>query len=1140
MLFLNLVSPSDKQIMKSIDRESAVYLYDRLLSTHRQQLGYREKIIQFRTLLEHLFKQLTQDEKEMIQDLKGRMQYIQNRYDPPGTLADELHEFRIFANRVVHQLEVEIGPKEYLTCLKVMAEGVHAFSTVAIPDDLTVLFSDAEDLQFSRSPQQKKKLIQYIQATVLDIGPIRSGANSREPDQLLCSLYCDTHEYGPITIVLRDLRKRFFGAHISQMSSILWRFATLDVYNLEQAKADQDVFLSTPNTLLVLEPDYLIQATDIARCFIHDGANPMLDIIHRFIESEPSTQMVKGALINYLLDEMMVDADRDFDQLYEEALRVYALDVLGLMYRKHGWDEELLASLRTEVAQHLPQLRAFVEATQNLEVFIEPTYNSVKYGLQGRLDLMLQEPGRPDKKDIIELKSGKSPSPYLNKGVKSEHEAQTHCYHLLLKSTYPSRVGNNAIFYSGIRADEPALRHVATNVQDAQEIMMMRNHLVWHDFQLAADNFEVLRQLVQGHTGSLPSWKNTDAALAINIFKHAPKLEIAFFRAYVAFITREKIIAKTGSDVDETDHGYAGLWQDSLDEKLQNYRILYGLELEENASDFRQFHLGFRRATALSRQVANFREGDIAVLYPVEKDGSLAPLSHQILKCSIKELSPDRVRISLRNKLVNPSYLRSHPHWVLEHDYLENSVTGLYQSLFKFLQSTEQHKKQVMLGQTAPEFGPTPGIEDPELSTAQNTLLNRALSAKDYFLLQGPPGTGKTSIVLRAMIRHLYADPWEQVLLMAYTNRAVDEICVQLEKESIPYLRLGFANADTFHVLSRILKEKSLKQTFEELSGIRVIVSTVSSYLSNFNKLRNRNFTTAIIDEASQLLDPYLCGMVEHARRFIMIGDEKQLPAVVTQNPARSVVQDPLLLQAGFHDLRHSLFERLLNRCRDQGWYEAYGMLSTHGRMHQEVAAFVNLEYYEQGLEVASERQRQPGFIFTRPVSDPLYPLMARHRLLYLSTPSLHYSKTHPLEAELIARMVHIIAAQFPDGIRPETLGIITPYRAQIAEITQRLPAEYQSLILVDTVERFQGSQREIILISMSVNHLAQLRHLQSPTLDGRVDRKLNVALTRARQHVYLLGCDEILSKNYHYNRLIAWAKQHKAYAQVADLADNI
>lgn len=103
-------------------------------------------------------------------------------------------------------------------------------------------------------------------------------------------------------------------------------------------------------------------------------------------------------------------------------------------------------------------------------------------------------------------------------------------------------------------------------------------------------------------------------------------------------------------------------------------------------------------------------------------------------------------------------------------------------------------------------------------------------------------------------------------------------------------------------------------------------------------------------------------------------------------------------------------------------------------------------------------------------------------------------------------------------------MGVITPYRAQIAEIRSRLLAKSERLynmVSVDTVERYQGSQRRIIIISMAVNNPYQLKNLHVLNEDGTVDKKLNVALTRAREHLVVVGCSAILSQSPIYNALL-------------------
>ncbi|MBX3101611.1 MAG: ATP-binding protein [Bacteroidetes bacterium] len=1120
--------------MKSIAAESATYLYKRIVELHRKPgLSYKEKIPKLRTLLEKLFKELTADEETLFPDLRSRMVFIQNQYDVPADFCRQIHGLRSYANRVVHEDHTQPGDREYLASLYWMTECVRVFSAQPVPAELAQLLSGYTTLELAPEREQTKEKIPYLQATVLDIGEVKRGPNSR---QAHCSLRCDSQEYGLVTIVLRDLDKDCFGADISQLGSQLWKYAVIDVYNLTRAKNDPDVLLTTNESLVVMQPDYLVQATDIARCFLHDARNPQLDLIHRFIDSEPSTQLIQGALVNYLLDVFIQDPEQDFDTVFMHALHQQALDIICLLNSKNALAPEMVANFRQDVADHVPQLRHFARQVQGQIAFIEPTYNSIRYGLQGRLDVMLQDPERPEKKDIVELKGGRSASLQHKNGVKSDHAAQTHCYHLLLKSTFPNRIGNNAILYSGTPEGQPARRNVPCGLQDVLGVMMIRNQLVSYDHKMAAGDFSMLRDLLNGRVGTMPNWKLTSVDFFVNILKNASPLEQAYFKEYAAFITREKIIAKTGSDLDEVDNGYAALWQNSLEEKLDNYAILYKLEIDAEGSDFGQGYLRLLRRQELSRRIANFRQGDIAILYPVEPDGSLKPLSHQLLKCSIKQSGSDALVISLRNKQVQDAYFAQHPYWVLEHDYLESGVNSLYQSLFHFLQNTERRKRQVLLGLEPPQFDPSPGVVDDRLDARQLAVLNQALSAKDYFLLQGPPGTGKTSILLRNLVRHLHADPQESLILLAFTNRAVDEICVQMQHEGIDYLRLGFADPEQFTVLSRVLRDNTLEQTAAYLANVRVVVSTVSSFLSSFNKLRFRRFTTAIIDEASQLLDPHLAGICIGVNRFIMIGDEKQLPAVVTQNPSKTQVQNPALRAQGITDLRVSMFERLLSQCRRQGWHQANGMLATQGRMHQRIADFPSRLYYQGELLPATPRQHEQASLFLPTGECALFDQLCRERLAFVATEPEPYAKTHLQEAVTVARLVRLAAVQLGDRFNEYSIGVITPYRAQIAEIFHLLPPALQALVTIDTVERFQGSQRDLIIVSMSVNHSAQLRNLQAPTLDSTVDRKLNVTLTRARSHLWLLGCEQVLSQNFHYNQFISYTKDEGIYHRLNDV----
>jgi DNA replication ATP-dependent helicase Dna2 len=448
----------------------------------------------------------------------------------------------------------------------------------------------------------------------------------------------------------------------------------------------------------------------------------------------------------------------------------------------------------------------------------------------------------------------------------------------------------------------------------------------------------------------------------------------------------------------------------------------------------------------------------------------------------------------------------------------------LYQSLFRWVYDGDERKRRVFLGLIPPRFVSVAAVPPAYLDRPEQIeIFRKALAAQDYFLLQGPPGTGKTSRLLRALVDHLYRQTTQTLALLAYTNRAADEICEQLLELRLPFYRLGFCRMENVPTEKSLSRTLTPAQIHDFLLDTRIVVSTVASFVAKLNDWSFKKFDTAIIDEASQLLEPHVCGIWTRFSRLILIGDEKQLPAVVAQpEPGRQ--PPPALARAlqttGIDDLGRAVFDRMLERCKQNAWHEAYGMLTAQGRMHQDIARFVGERYYDGRLEVVSPRQTRPFDLHAAGS------FLSRARVMFVNVPADKNAKLNVAEARLAAQM----AAAFPG----ET-GVISPFRAQIAEIVRRLPPHIRPRITVDTVERYQGSQRDFIVYSVCANYPEQLDVLSSLSDDGTVDRKLNVALTRAREQIVVLGNAEILSRSPHYAALIEYARSLGGYAEAAE-----
>ena len=211
--------------------------------------------------------------------------------------------------------------------------------------------------------------------------------------------------------------------------------------------------------------------------------------------------------------------------------------------------------------------------------------------------------------------------------------------------------------------------------------------------------------------------------------------------------------------------------------------------------------------------------------------------------------------------------------------------------------------------------------------------------------------------------------------------------------------------------------------------------------------LKLKHFTLAIVDESSQILEPHLIGLLsahkegkEAIDKFVLIGDHKQLPAVVQQAPEESVVTEPELNAIGLSDCRNSLFERMLSRFKTADGYDErfVYMLTKQGRMHRTIAEFPNIAFYGGKLDIVPlDHQQLP--CDNAKTENSIEKMLSRHRVAFVAAeqPSLSPSiKTNQIEADMIAATVyHIYRLKEKTFDKDKTIGVIVPYRNQISTV---------------------------------------------------------------------------------------------------------
>ena len=1145
--------------------------------------------------------------------------------------------------------------------------------------------------------------------------------------------------------------------------------------------------------LIVVEPDYLIDISTIANCFETYGHHPLLFTVNRLTPRLINKHIVLGNFAGSALDDIINHpAEYDIKETFRSNFREKALDYATCP----DFDA---ASFKQDAERQVENIKGIVdEIFQTFDrekAILEPSFVCERLGIQGRVDLMTT-----DLKLLVEQKSGKNT--FIERKYKNphgslhveKHYVQVLLYYGILQYNFQLSPKNAHIqlLYSkyplpdGLLEVEPLQKLI-------REAIRFRNQAVATEFWMADNGFDRMLPLLTPQTLNvekqndnfynrylLPQLTETLAPL-----HQLNDLERAYFTRMMTFVIKEQLVSKVGVQ-EGVGNSNADLWNMPLSEKKETGNIYTGLTIieKERSSSFN----GYDTITlAVPQQgedfLPNFRRGDMIYLYAYKKNEAPDVRMSILFKGSLQEIHGDRLVVHLNDGQQNPDLI-SGDYFAIEHAGSDIGGTSAIRSLYTFITSNEE-RRQLLLGQRVP-------CVDKSLTLSRSyhpdydEIILKAKQAQDYFLLIGPPGTGKTSQALQFLVREQLAEKpkvqsskfkvQSSILLLAYTNRAVDEICNMLTENELDYIRIGneFSCDPKYsdHLLKEVLDDNATLNSIKStIADARIVVATTSTMNSNAALFNIKHFDLAIIDEASQILEPNIIGLLtasppalsfregaaannslkglqqgdykmvnkysaniqqnltnlatpslkesagtktsplrtahpdiyqilknnavnnrktptdaetllwqclrdrqlglkfrrQHAigdyiadficleisliievdgeyhnseeqqekdtirtkylneqgfyvlrftnnevinqtewvlkriiasppalsfregaaannslkglqqgdynmenkhsaniqqnltnlaapslkeraggeaiGKFILIGDHKQLPAVVQQDNTEVLVEDETVKAIHLNSCANSLFERLILTERAAGRTDFIGTLHKQGRMHPDIADFANRKFYarEQLECVPLAHQLEQTLTYNETSEDETDDVLKAHRMIFIpSKPcrQLNISeKVNTEEARIITDLLRRLYRQLGNNFDPQkSVGVIVPYRNQIAMIRkeiEKLGIPELEEISIDTVERYQGSQRDIILYSFTIQSRYQLDFLTANTFyeDGQpIDRKLNVAITRARKQLILTGNEQTLRHNQLFAELIDYIKEKGGY----------
>ena len=902
--------------------------------------------------------------------------------------------------------------------------------------------------------------------------------------------------------------------------------------------------------LIVVEPDFLLDISSLAACFSDYGHHPIAYTFGRLKPAANTQAILLGNFAGAALDDIINQSrfqvnDTIRHSFYEQALQFCTCkDFNPQQFKADALVQ--VANIQEAVTQFFTfhSIPEQSSPTRSLSLFtlLEPSFVCEHLGLQGRVDLMTQ-----DMHLLVEQKSGKNwqlehkaPIPYSE-----SHYVQLLLYYGIFRYNFhlPADKVDIRLLYSRYPAKQ-GLLIVNYYQQLFHEAIRLRNQIVAQEIQIAHKGFAHIEPQLSADTLNERNVQNklfehfvrpqTEQLLAP--LKALSETERHYVERMLTFVYREQLAQKIG--VQEGQGGaVANLWNMPLAEKRDTGSIFYGLRIlhKEQSSDYSGYDRLILSIPDMGDDfLPNFRRNDMVCLYAYKDQPDIC--ASILYKGVIERLTDHEVTVRLNDGQQNADVFADTT-YAIEPSFSDRSTTSAIRSLHAFCAASPE-RRALLMGEREPRCDTSLRLSR-SYHPFYDDILLKAKQAQDYFLLQGPPGTGKTSHALKYMIKECLGGG--AILLLSYTNRAVDEICEMLEEAGIDYMRLGSETSCdprySAHLMDHCFDNRPrLDEIRERIIQTSVIVSTTSTMQSRPFLFQLKHFSLCIVDEASQILEPNVIGLLASPQidKFILVGDHKQLPAVVQQPD-----DVPELSSC-----RQSLFERLLRVEREAGRTAFTAILQRQGRMHPDIAAFPNEMFYaeEQLLPVPLPHQEEPQLDYQQPSADALDDLLKQQRVIFLASdtgssgitsPS---DKVNPSEAKMVAGLLCRLYRQYgADRFdSAHSVGVIVPYRNQIAMIRREIevlgiPALMD--ISIDTVERYQGSQRDVIIYSFTIQHPYQLDFLTANCFESEgkvIDRKLNVAMTRARKQLLMTGNVAVLSQNPLFAELIR--RYNKSY----------
>ena len=322
--------------------EISDYFYTQLQEIYEQSnLPPRKRFLLIRSIFKEILRKSTEEESQYFSSLFSRTVFFLDRYNVPTELKNEIKKLRFFLKELKSNKDIKCSDNDVIWGIKILTKTIEFLSESKPYETLVTMDEINSDFQVPRE-KEGAEFIHFIRGIVLKKG-----------DTKVASLGKNPHAEIIIDVESMVEKKLILYYQWAEIYKLVWKGAVLNIFDVKKHPKAENTLLTTSSTMIVLEPDYLIDVTALAECFHSKGTNIYLYFLRKFTNSNTSFAIIVGNIVNYCFDELLNNPDVDFDTVFTRAIKVKPLQIFALAVR----EPDMLKRLRATVHKHFEALQ---------------------------------------------------------------------------------------------------------------------------------------------------------------------------------------------------------------------------------------------------------------------------------------------------------------------------------------------------------------------------------------------------------------------------------------------------------------------------------------------------------------------------------------------------------------------------------------------------------------------------------------------------------------------------------------------------------------------------------------------------------------------------------------------------------------